>query len=290
MKDSIAIIGAGPAGVACAIQLARYGRKAVVFEKSEIGGLLHNANLVENYLGFPNGISGLKLIQNIRAQFQKYDIDYRNEEIIELDKITDTFHLTTEKEKYEFSNVVIASGTLPRKLKLLETASKELMAKVSYEVYPFMNVEYSKIAIIGGGDAAFDYSLNLAENGNTIDIFHRSDNFSTLPLLLQRTKEQPGISVHKNNILKDIELVENNLKMHISCEGKEISHGADYLIIAIGREPNLSYVSDSLKTDLESLIDNKQLFLIGDVQNGLFRQASIAAADGVKVAMQICLG
>jgi len=125
----VAIIGAGPAGIAAAVQLKRYGIEPLVFEKGRIGGLLWNANLVENYPGFPEGISGPELVGKLEAQLRKASIDVIYEEVVRLEE---GFGLKTEGGSYTADIVVVASGTEPRRFP--GRISEEVEGRVFYEV------------------------------------------------------------------------------------------------------------------------------------------------------------
>ncbi len=105
-KKSIVIIGAGPAGIACAIQLSRFGYQPIVYEKAEIGGLLCNANFVENYLGFPFGISPDYLIESFSQHLVKYEIDLRYEEVITVDFKSQRFIINTKSGSARFDFLI----------------------------------------------------------------------------------------------------------------------------------------------------------------------------------------
>ena len=131
--EQVIIIGAGPAGLATAFQLKRYGVHPVVFEREQIGGLLRNANLVENYPGFPQGISGLELVDLFIRQSKNLGIDVTYEEVIELDYELGSFQVRTRRQSYASRLVVIATGTKPLHFKNLPIPD-ELADKVFYEV------------------------------------------------------------------------------------------------------------------------------------------------------------
>ncbi|TET79038.1 MAG: NAD(P)/FAD-dependent oxidoreductase, partial [Candidatus Cloacimonadota bacterium] len=115
-KKEIVIIGAGPAGISCAIQLKRFGLEPVLFEKDVAGGLLINANLVENYPGFPSGITGNELAELFRRQLTRFSITLRRIEVTELDYNERNFIIKTDNNKFEPDIVIVASGTMPEKL------------------------------------------------------------------------------------------------------------------------------------------------------------------------------
>ena len=167
----VAIIGAGPAGIAAAIHLRRYDITPVVFEERAVGGLLRNAHLVENYPGFPEGIGGPELAGLMRDHLGVSGAEVRYERIVSLDYRDDRFFLRTASAELACRIAVVASGTEPKKIPDLAIPD-DIMNRVFYEVYPIRDMRYKNIAIIGAGDAAFDYALNLSRQ-NEVTLLSR---------------------------------------------------------------------------------------------------------------------
>jgi len=271
----VIIIGAGPAGIACAIQLKRYNIDSIVFEKDEIGGLLKNANIVENYLGFPNGISGKKLVQLINKQSQTAKINVKYEIVMSVEFFEDTLNVKTSKNIYRSKYLVIASGTKPI-IPKVPIIRDDIIDKVYFDIYKLGEINDKGIVIIGAGDCAFDYALNLSEF-NQVTLLNRSTQITALPILQERCSSSSNIQyLEKISVLK-IESVNNQLLL--LCNNSE-KLTADYLLIAIGRKPNLDFIE-------ENILENPNVFQIGDVKNGQFRQTSIATGDGTFTAMNI---
>jgi len=275
-NTKVIIIGAGPAGIACAIQLTCYNIDSIIFEKDEVGGLLKNANLIENYPGFPNGISGKRLVQllNKQSQIAKQKIQYGNVETVEF--LDDTFSINTNRKIYHSKYLVIASGTKPI-VPVIPLIQDSIKSKVFFEIYKLDQIKNKNVAIIGAGDCAFDYALNLGNN-NEVIILNQSNRIKALSILQDKVSKVENIKYFDDTSVQEICKIDKQLNLIL--ENTDESFLVDYLLIAIGREPNLDFVD-------KNLLKNPNMFQIGDVKNGGFRQTSIAVGDGTFTAMNI---
>lgn len=283
--EDVAIVGAGPAGVAAALQLKRFGFEPVVFEREHIGGLLVNAHLVENYPGFPEGIRGADLAKLFEAQLRRVGVSVRFEEVIALD-YTDVFRIQTSRRLFTSRIVVIASGTRHRLLEGI-TIAGNAASRILFEVHPIAEAEGKTVAIVGAGDAAFDYALNLSRR-NRVIVLNRTARRRCLPLLWERARRIPQISYRENAVLTAVGENGERLSLTGTQPGGTWELEADYVILAIGRIPRLDFLSEGLKARMARLEEEGRLYQIGDVKNGLYRQVSIAVGDGVRAAMSIC--
>ena len=272
----VIIIGAGPAGIACAIQLKRYNIDSIVLEKDKIGGLLKNANLVENYIGFPNGLSGEKLVELIKRQSQSSKLKIKYELVESVDSDKDTINIKTSNNLYQSKCLVIASGTKPI-IPTVPIIHDNLKTKMFYDIYKLGQIKNKNIAIIGAGDCAFDYALNLCSN-NKVTILNRSNRIKALPVLQDRVFKIESIKYFDNIIVKQIE--SKNDKINLLSISNIVTTVFDYILIAIGREPNLDFIN-------KDIMINPNIFQIGDVKNEHSRQTSIAVGDGTFAAMKI---
>ena len=282
-KEDVIIVGAGPAGLATALQLERYGIKPLVIEKGEIGGLLHNANLVENYPGFPGGIPGPQLVDLFKQQVRSDELNLLNSQLKNLDYSNDRFEFSIKGQILHSHIAVIASGTKPRLLRNLPIPP-EIQDKLYYEVYPLLEVKDRQIAIIGAGDAAFDYGLNLAQDNDVI-ILNRGVEISSLPLLWERAKLNPRIQYHAQTAITRISPGPGG-RISLECNGSR-TFVVDYLIAAIGRDPSLDFISGQFAEKTIQLENSGKLYYVGDVANGLYRQTAIAVGNGILAAMMI---
>jgi len=285
-KYEVVIIGAGPAGISAALQLKRYGIDTALLERSDVGGLLRNANLVENYPAFPQGISGPELVQRLVEHLQYADVKVTRTEVRAVSYQAGIFQISTTTGDFQASVLVIATGTKPKEFTEI-LVPEDLRQQVHYEVYPLISVSGKQIAIVGAGDAAFDYALNLSRQ-NQVVILNRGNQISCLPLLWQRAAASPNITYHPNTRLVQIEELPA-CRISLECtspDGSELIE-VDYLIGAFGREPQLDFIPPSWPEIATELEKQGMLYWIGDVRNGLYRQTAIAAGDGILAAMKI---
>jgi len=292
MMIPVAIIGAGPAGIAAAIQLKRSGIGFLLLEKNSSGGLLKEANLVENFPGIANGVPGKTLAARLIRQLSAAGIKTEKDNVLRLGYHDGCFMMQTKKQTILAAKVILASGTLPLPLgpplDLLQSQKR-----ICNSVLPLLKSKQKTIAIIGGGDAAFDYALNLARK-NKVHILFRSEKPVCLPILFNRCSQHPSIIIHKNSrpthAVAREGTAEIMLKILNPLSGQKNKIVCHLILSAIGRAPALHFLDPDLRTALAELQLQKKIFLVGDVGNGRFRQAAIAFADGLRAAMEIHMG
>jgi len=284
------VIGAGPAGAASAIFLKRAGFDPLLIHEGEPGGLLREANLVENYPGFPNGVVGSELASLIAEQLQRMEVRMKRTTAKRVSAIGHSFETETDACTYVSDKLIIATGTTPRKATIpgIEDVEGNSLfygiSSLSQET-----VWGKRVSILGGGDAAFDYAINMADKGASVTILSRSDP-TCLQLLVDRARER-GVNIMTGREVTGFTDTPDGVA--IACEGSD-GHDemvADIVVVAFGREPRLEFVDDELMSRM--IIDDPPntgvsgLFLIGDVARGRNRQAAIAVGDGVLAAMKV---
>ena len=285
------VIGAGPAGVAAAVQLARHGVTTVVYEGGSTGGLLRTAWRVENFPGFPGGISGPDLAALLDEQLRASAAELVREEVVSLDREDELLVVRTGGRDVRFRAVIVASGTRPREVTDLEIPP-DARDRVFREVDELRGVRGAHVAVVGGGDAAFDYALGLSEE-NDVTIMVRGNCTRCLPLLAARARARERVTVRTRTRITAVAGGSGGpLRLTSLSHGgdggsaREDLH-VDYLVLAVGREPDDGFLSEGLRRDATALEARRELLFAGDVRSGIFRQASIAAGQGTHAAMKV---
>ena len=280
------IIGAGPAGLAAAMQLSRQGQEMILFERDKVGGLLLNANLVENYPGFVEGISGPELVDHFHKQAKRLGVEVVQEEVGSIGFKDDLFRIATNKRELTARYLVAATGTKPITLSEKKLSGVD-SGKVFTEVYPLLGVKNKEILILGAGDAALDYSLNLAKR-NKVILINRGSRIKGLKILWERVQKNSSIMYFSEQNIQEINNSEDGRIRISSSSGTDLHvYKADYMITAIGREPELGFAQEGFLEEMEHLQLEGRLYFIGDLHNGAYRQTAMAVGDGVKAAMSI---
>ena len=282
----VAIVGAGPAGVAAAVQLVRHGITPTVFEKEAVGGLLRNAWLVENCPGFAEGLPGRELTQLLARQLASSGVSPVREEVTSLDRVDGAFVVRTDNGDRRFRRVVVASGTRPRDITdiEIEAGAEDLVVR---EVWPLDGTSAARVAVVGGGDAALDHALALAA-ANTVTLLMRGDAPSSIPPLVEHVRDCRDIELLAGTRLLSVaRAAGGGLKLACRTGESEVEIAVDHLVVAIGRVPETGFLSDTVVGLSRSLEERSELMFAGDVKSGIFRQAAIASGQGTEVAMRV---
>ncbi len=289
MVRDVVIVGAGPAGISAAVYLQRVGYSPLVFEKDRVGGLLMNANLVENYPGFPEGIGGTELVDLFSEHLKSQGVEIKHSEVTEVKQEKGHFTVVTPDGDTESRIVLITIGTKPKEAGI--PGENELKGtRLFYEVREIPERDEKDFIIIGGGDAAFDYALNLSKGAGKVDIVCRSTSPSCISLLKERVQQAPNITFHKETSSESLSEADGKVKLSCKTPEGEKEFDADYVLIACGRESrwldvkgleSVSSIGNMTRTTVRGL------FVAGDVKQGDHRQVGIAVGDGVQAAMSI---
>ncbi len=291
----IVVIGGGAAGISASIQLKRFGFEPILIEKEKLGGALLNANLVENYPGFPYGITGHDLAGLITKQFRLNKIKTIFSEVKSASKNNNYFEIKLGKKNRLIyaRSLIVATGAVPKRLKLQNEDKLHDSGKLFYEIEEVPpNIKGKKFVIIGGGDAAFDYALNLADKNNLVTIVCRN-NPKCLDVLFQRVKSNEKIKVLTNSVIKKFWCDKNKVYLTKNGTGNNKDNNnlieCDYVIAAIGKKANTNIIYPTAKQTIKTTKTIGGLFIIGDAnnRNKIYRQLGIAVGEGLLAAIKV---
>lgn len=276
----VVVIGAGPAGISASIQLKRSGIEPLLLEKDKAGGLLLNANLVENYPGFPDGVSGKKLAEIFLKHLKNAGVLLRKRIVKKMFRENNIFHIVTDKDKFLARCVILATGTLPKKLGI--SGESPLAGKRLFYEIKNLSTNTGRFTVVGSGDITFDYALNLSKTAEEIGIIIRGKKAKCIPVLVGEAKKRGNIEIHYRAIPVSVKEKEGNVVLKCSVDAEYEDFVSDYVLVATGRTPNTGMLSDELKKHVVPA-----LFFAGDVKNGDFRQTGISVGDGLLSGMKV---
>ncbi len=294
--ENVVIIGSGCAGLTAAIYAARANLKPVVLDGHEPGGQLSLTTHVENFPGFPEGIMGPELIENMRKQAQKFGAEFRAGSVTEVDLTGRPFKVTAGKDVYETRTVIVAAGASARLLEV--KGERELIGHgvstcATCDGYFFRG---KPIAVVGGGDSAMEEANFLSRYASKVFLIHRRTEFRASKIMIDRVLANPKVEIVTPYIVQEIKapagLVTGIRAEHaVSRVSREIE--IDGVFVAIGHIPNSMAFRGQLDMDHNgyliarhgSLTKIPGVFVAGDVQDHRYRQAVTAAGSGCMAAL-----
>ena len=293
MQDNtydVIIIGGGAAGLTAGIYTCRAGLKTLMLERLMPGGQVINAESIENFPGFPDGITGAEIGPLMQQQAMKYGLEIRLGEVEELAQNGSYWQASAWGEDYFGSAVIVAGGSTLRKLGV--PGEEELYgAGVSYcatcDGGFFMN---QTVGVVGGGDSALDEALVLTEYASKVILFHRSDNFSGEKVLQERVMSNSKIEVRWNTTINEVlgngQVEGVGVKDEVTGETSRVDLSG--VFVYIGLDPNTEYLQDVLPldnaghipTDIWMSTPARGIFAAGDIRQNSAAQLVSAAGDG----------
>ena len=288
LEIDVAVVGAGPAGLAAGIHLARLGLEHRVFERDEPGGLLRSAGLVECYPGFPGGIQARDLVTAMVAQAQGLGVHFEAGEVVDLSWTDAGYQLQLGAQRWLAQAVILATGTKPRPLspELIAGAFPTDRVHHGTDSLPW-GIAGSRVWVSGGGDAAFDSALQLLERGATVQLAMRGQRPRALALLVQRARER-GVQIHGDTTLCSLRPLPDGLELTLATADGPVTQGADHVLICHGRDPDHllwhRLASPAARSPRQVVSHYPGLFMAGDLVRSECRYAAVAAGDGLRCA------
>src|SRR6266702_2848515 len=294
--ENVVIIGSGCAGLTAAIYAARANLKPVVLEGHEPGGQLSLTTHVENFPGFPDGILGPELIENMKRQAARFGAEFRAGAVTEVDLRERPFRVTVADETLETKTVIVAAGASARLLGL--KGEKELIGRgvstcATCDGYFFRG---KPIAVVGGGDSAMEEANFLSRYASEVFVIHRRNEFRASKIMIDRAKANEKIEFVTPFTIEEILAPQGSVegvRLH-NLETKETRQiPLAGVFVAIGHDPNTTVFKGKLEMDANGYLLAKHgsltaipgVFVAGDVQDHRYRQAVTAAGSGCMAAI-----
>jgi thioredoxin reductase (NADPH) len=295
---NVVIIGSGCAGNTAAVYAARANLKPLVVSGHEPGGQLSITTLVENFPGFPEGINGPDLVENIKQQAEHFGAEYVHGGVIDTNFSVRPFRVNIDGEWIETRTVIIASGASARWLGL-ESEQKLIGHGVSScATCDGFFYREKKIIVIGGGDSAMEEANFLSRFGSEVAIVHRTETFRASKIMLDRARHNPKIKFLTHTVVADIYDAEKGhvtgVKLRDVRTHELYDREVDGFFVAIGHIPNTTPFAGQLDLDADGYIIShggartniQGVFHAGDVQDRSYRQAITAAGAGCMAALE----
>lgn len=291
------IIGAGPAGMTAAIYGQRAGLNCLLIEKDTPGGKMSKTSVIENYPGFKS-VKGFEISLNMLNQAKETGVTYLYGNVTNISKKENIFQLDIKDEESVFGRtVIIATGMKEKKIEV-DGEDKFYGNGVSYcAICDGVLFKGKVVAIVGGGNSAFEESIYLSELANKVYLIHRSEEFKAEQKIIDNVKANSKIELLTNTVVKSIngekQVTGITVSNVLNKSDREIK--LDGVFIFIGYNPETSFIDNKL-VDINNnfIVTNRDmetktpgLFSVGDVTQKKFRQISTAVSDGTIAALNV---
>jgi thioredoxin reductase (NADPH) len=292
----VIIIGGGPAAYTAALYSARANLNPLVIEGFAWGGQLMITSDVENYPGYPDGVLGPEMMQDLRRQAERFGTEFLTDDVTRVDFSERPFRVWVGDDEYRGEAVIVSTGANARQLGL--ESEKKLQGRgVSYcAVCDAAFFKGREIVVVGGGDSAMEEATFLAKFASKVTVVHRREDFRASPIMVDRARAHDKIEFLLDSVVEEVRgddsvssVVVRNVK---TAELKEIP--ADGFFVAIGHDPNTALFRGQLDMDEAGYIETKGkstetnvvgVYAAGDVQDHVYRQAVTAAGSGCMAAL-----
>ncbi|MFP5208633.1 MAG: thioredoxin-disulfide reductase [Acidobacteriota bacterium] len=297
------ILGSGCAGLTAAIYTARAGLKPLVLEGHEPGGQLSITSLVENFPGWPDGIQGPELIDNMKKQAARFGATYQLAHLVSVDLSVCPFRLTTSSGEIRTHSLIIASGASARWLGLPSEQALIGHGVSSCATCDGFFFRGKEIAVVGGGDSAMEEALFLTRFATKVTLLHRRDAFRASKIMLDRVMAHPNIELRTSTVVEEVLGVDEHevkgLRLRDVKTGTLSELPISGLFLGIGHEPNAKMFAGQIDLDADGYVRTKDnvftthngevvegVYACGDVQDRRYRQAITAAGSGCMAALE----
>jgi thioredoxin reductase (NADPH) len=292
------IIGSGPAAYTAAIYAARANQKPVIIEGLQPGGQLTTTTEIDNFPGYPEGITGTLMMEDLKKQAERFETEIRYGLITEVDFSKKPFTLKGDPDmEFEADTVIIATGATARYLGLESEEKFKGQGVSACATCDGFFYRGKDVAVVGGGDSAAEEATYLASLAKKVYLIIRKDYMRASKAMIERVERTENIEILYNHNTKEV-LGDNmgvtGALLHNSATNEDVKIDIDGFFLAIGHIPNSKIFADYIDTDKEGYIKTipgtsktniKGIFACGDVQDTTYKQAITAAGSGCKAAL-----
>ena len=296
---NVVILGSGCAGLTAAIYTGRANLKPLVIEGHEPGGQLSITTLVENFPGWPEGVQGPDLVENMKTQAGRFGAEFKMGHLASVDLSQRPFVLNFGKENVFTRTLVIASGASARWLNLPSEQALIGHGVSSCATCDGFFFGGKEIAVVGGGDSAMEEALFLTRFASKVTLLHRSDTFRASAIMLERARQHEKIEFRTNVAVEEVLGVDEREVQGVRLRDRRTGEVSDLpisgLFLGIGHEPNAKAFAGQIDLDDDGYIRTHEnvftrvpgVFACGDVQDRRYRQAITAAGSGCMAALEV---
>jgi thioredoxin reductase (NADPH) len=288
---NLIIIGGGPAGYTAALYAARADLDPLVIEGFAFGGQLMITSDVENYPGFKDGILGPELMQEFRAQAERFGAEYLTDDVTRVDFSERPFRVFVGDDEYLAETVIVATGATARMLGLPSEQSLQGRGVTYCAVCDAAFYRDKEVIVVGGGDSAMEEAIFLTKFATKVTVVHRRGDFRASHIMLDRARANEKIEWVTNAVVEEVigEQKMAGVRLRDTQTDETWDIDADGLFVAIGHDPNTKLFLDQLDHDDAGYLITKPgstetnipgVFAVGDVQDHTYRQAITAAGTG----------
>ena len=296
----VIMVGAGPAALSAALYTSREDITTLLFEKGAIGGLAAVTDWIDNYPGFPKGVAGLELADNLRLQAERFGAVIELGDVLSIKRSGDHIELDTTSGLFKARAVLLATGSDWKQIGV--PGEKEYFGRGVHYCATCDGAFYrdKRLAVIGGGNSAVQEAIFLTRYASHIDLLVRGDSFRASEVLQHELKKhRDKITIHLNTTTDKIVAVDNKVHHVLSTRkttGKKIEYPVDGVFVFVGLEPNTQFLKGSdveldaiklIKTNDHLETSVKGVFAAGDVRSGATMQIASATGEGATAALEI---
>ena len=303
IRDTV-ILGSGCAGLTAALYTARAGMNPLVLEGHEPGGQLSITTLVENFPGWPEGIQGPELIENMKKQAARFGATFEHALVTRVEADVHPLRLHTSAGELHTRTLIVASGASARWLGLPSEQALIGHGVSSCATCDGFFFRDKEIAVVGGGDSAMEEAIFLSRFASKVTLLHRRDAFRASKIMLERAVAHPKIEFRSNTVVEEVLGVDENevkgLVLRDVRTGERSELPVSGLFLGIGHVPNTGMLAGLIDLDDEGYIKTTNnvfttrngaivsgVFACGDVQDRRYRQAITAAGSGCMAALEV---